>query len=147
MPMLKVGDKAPDFTARTHRGDEVSLKDYRGKTVVLWFYPKADTPGCTAEGCGFRDLYSDFDARDVQVLGASFDTVEENRRFAEKYGYQFPLLCDTDRRVGMAYGACDTPEAPYARRISYVISPRGEISRAYLEVSAASHPAEVLTTV
>ncbi len=81
----------------------------------------------------------------MQIIGASFDTVEENRAFAEKFNYDFPLLCDTTRAIGLAYGAADSPDAGYAKRISYVISPEGKITHAFEKVSAATHPAELLT--
>ena len=80
----------------------------------------------------------------MQILGASFDSVEKNRKFAEKFGYTFPLLCDTDRRLGMAYGAADDPKAGSAKRISYLIGPDGRIKKAYPKVHAAAHPEEVL---
>src|SRR5688500_13557846 len=115
--MLKPGDAAPDFATTDERGNVVRLADFRGKTVVLWFYPKADTPGCTREGCAFRDLAAEFAAKDAVILGVSFDTPEENRSFAQKFGFKFPLLCDVDRELGLAYGACETPEEGYARRI------------------------------
>ena len=128
--LLAVGAPAPDFDLQDHRGARHRLADYRGKRVVLWFYPKADTPGCTAEGCGFRDRIGDYDARGVAVLGISFDGPEANRAFAEKHGYTFPLLCDTARAAGLAYGACDTASDAYARRYTYVIGPDGRIEKA-----------------
>jgi len=91
--MLNVGDTAPRFTVKNHFGKDVSLSDFKGKKVVLWFYPKADTPGCTAEGCAFRDRVAKFNEKNTAVLGVSFDTVEENAKFAEKFGFEFPLLC------------------------------------------------------
>ncbi|HYP25983.1 MAG TPA: peroxiredoxin [Blastocatellia bacterium] len=142
--MLQVGDPAPDFTARAHTGEDVSLRDLRGKNVVLWFYPKADTPGCTAEGCGFRDRIESYSGKNVEILGVSFDTEEENRAFAEKFNFPYRLLCDTDRKVGVAYGAADDPSAQYARRITYVIDPEGRISKAVGQVNAREHPEQLL---
>ena len=83
----------------------------------------------------------------MEILGASFDTVAENRAFAEKFQYPFPLLCDTDRKIALAYGACDTPTAEYARRITYVIGPDGKIRQSHPKVSAASHPKELIATL
>ena len=145
--MLNVGDVAPDFTVKAHTGEDVSLSDLRGRRVVLWFYPKADTPGCTAEGCGFRDRITFYAQKGAEILGVSFDTVEENRAFAEKFHFPFRLLCDTERKIGLAYGACDTPEAGHARRITYVIDQDGKIAQAIGEVKAAEHPETLLATL
>jgi peroxiredoxin Q/BCP len=142
-----VGDEAPDFELPDHTGAIRKLSDYRGRNVVLWFYPAASTPGWTKEGRGFRDLYDDFRRKNTEVLGASFDSVEKNARFAEKQGFPFPLLCDTDRKLGLAYGACDSKKARFAERISYVIGPDGRIAAAYPKVSPASHPKEVLDSL
>ena len=142
--MLQAGDTAPDFTVRAHTGEDVSLKDLRGKTVVLWFYPKADTPGCTAEGCGFRDRIESYADKNAEILGVSFDTEEENRAFAEKFHFPYRLLCDTDRKIGVAYGAADDASAQHARRITYVIDPEGRIAKAIGQVSAREHPEQLL---
>jgi peroxiredoxin Q/BCP len=99
------------------------------------------------EGRGFRDLYEEFRGKNTEILGASFDGVEKNARFAEKQGFPFPLLCDTERTLGLAYGACDSPKARFADRISYVIGPDGRIAAAYPKVSPASHPREVLASL
>jgi thioredoxin-dependent peroxiredoxin len=145
--MLNVGDVAPDFRVLDHTGRERTLSELRGKRVILWFYPKADTPGWTAEGCGFRDRIRDYDKLNVQILGCSFDTPAENAAFAKKFSYPFPLLCDTKREIGMAYGACTEPTAQYANRITYVIGPDGKIEQAHGKVSAKTHPAELLTSL
>jgi len=144
MALLKVGEPAPDFNLQTHQGKCLSLSALRGKKVLIWFYPKADTPGCTIEGRGFRDQYQDFIDRDITVLGASFDSVEDNAAFAQKFGYQFPLLCDTERKLGLAYGACDNAKAGYAERISYLIDEQGKIAKVYQQVNPRDHPAQVL---
>ncbi|HST20225.1 MAG TPA: peroxiredoxin [Blastocatellia bacterium] len=145
--MLNVGDQAPDFNVKAHTGDDVRLSDLEGRTVVLWFYPKADTPGCTAEGIGFRDRIQQYGDKDAEILGVSFDTVEENRAFAEKFNFPFRLLCDTKREIGMAYGACDDPTAQYAKRITYVIGPDGRIVQAIDQVNAREHPEALLCTL
>ncbi len=142
--MLNPGQPAPDFTLTTHEGKTVSLKEFRGRKVLLWFYPKADTPGCTIEGKGLRDRAPDFARSNIVILGASFDTQSDNAAFAQKFGFPFPLLCDTDRSLGMAYGACDDVKAGYAKRISYLIDEQGNILKAYLKVQPADHPQEVL---
>jgi thioredoxin-dependent peroxiredoxin len=99
------------------------------------------------EGCGFRDLYAEFQKANAEILGVSFDTAAENAAFAEKFDYPFPLLCDTKREIGLAYGACDAPDAETARRISYWIGPDGRIRRAYGSVAPAEHPRQVLQDV
>ncbi len=142
--MLKPGDDAPDFTAMTHQGEPLRLSSLRGRKVLLWFYPQAATPGCTAEGCSIRDQYSYFEEHGVVVLGVSFDSVEDNAAFARKFSFPFLLLCDTERKVGMAYGACASAKAAHAERISYVIDERGKILRAYPQVDPRIHAAEVL---
>lgn len=145
--MLKVGDSAPEFTLQTHEGKPLTLSSLRGKKVLLWFYPKADTPGCTTEGRGFRDQYPDFVANNIVVLGVSFDNVEDNAAFVKKFDFPFPLLCDTERTAGMAYGACDNPKARSANRISYLIDEQGKIARVYPQVNPRQHPAQVLADV
>ena len=147
MGLLQVGSQAPDFQVKDHTGNDVKLSDLRGKTIVLWFYPKADTPGWTAEGRGFRELISEYQQKNVQILGASFDTIDANAAFAKKFNFPFPLLCDTDRDIGMKYGACDSPTAGSAKRITYVIDPEGKISQVHGKVNAAEHPKELLATL
>ena len=142
--MLSVGDPAPDFTAISHRGELVRSTELRGRPVLLWFYPKADTPGCTIEGKGFCESFPELQELELTVLGVSFDNEEENRVFAEKFAFPFDLLCDTERELGMAYGACDDPEDGYAKRISYLIDSEGIVAKTYPKVQPADHPAEVL---
>jgi len=141
--MLNVGDTAPEFTVKDHNGKTVKLSDFADRKVVLWFYPKADTPGCTAEGCAFRDRQRLFADKNAVMLGVSFDTVAENAAFAKKFGFEFPLLCDTDRSIGMHYGACTSATDQYAKRIGYVIA-GGKIQKAYPKVDAANFPETVL---
>jgi thioredoxin-dependent peroxiredoxin len=142
--MLKAGEKAPEFVAETDMGKKVKLSDFAGKKVILWFYPKADTPGCTVEGCGFRDRASQLEERNTVVLGVSFDSVDDNRKFADKFSFPFPLLCDTERSIGLAYGACQSREDTYAARIGYIIDEHGKIQNAYPKVDAKSFPETVL---
>lgn len=99
------------------------------------------------EGCGFRDLHPQYEAKKAAILGVSFDTVAGNRAFAEKFQYPFPLLCDVDRKMGLAYGACDTADAEYARRITYVVGPDGKIKQAHPKVTPKSHPKEILASL
>jgi peroxiredoxin Q/BCP len=142
--MLKPGDNAPDFTAMTHAGQPLSLSSLRGSKILLWFYPQAGTPGCTTEGCSLRDNYNYYQENNIVVLGVSFDPMEDNAAFAAKFDLPFVLLCDTERKVGLAYGACDNPKAAYAERISYLIDEQGRVLRVYPQVDPRIHAAEVL---
>jgi len=142
--MLEVGEKALNFNVQNDKGESVQLSDFKGKKVILWFYPKADTPGCTAEGCGFRDRLEKFTAKNAVILGVSFDTVAENAAFVKKFGFQFPLLCDTKREIGIAYGACQTPTDTNASRIGYVIDETGKVAQVFPKVDARSFPETVL---
>ncbi|HXC53385.1 MAG TPA: peroxiredoxin [Candidatus Limnocylindrales bacterium] len=142
--LLDTGTPAPDFRAPTHDGRTIALSDLRGRKVILWFYPKADTPGCTVEGKGLCAQQAAFDALGAVILGVSFDAPPANKAFAEKFGFGYPLLCDTDRRIGMAYGACDSPSAGHARRITYVIDESGIIRHALPKVDPATHADELL---
>jgi thioredoxin-dependent peroxiredoxin len=144
--MLKAGDSAPPFSAKDHRGKEFNLADQRGKTVVLWFYPKADTPGCTKEGCSFRDLESEFRKKNAVIYGASFDTPEDNRAFAEKFSFEFPLL-SIDNATAMAYGAADAGQSASARRVGVVIDAEGKIKEYLPKVDAATYPTDVLSRI
>ena len=145
--MLKVGDAAPDFTATSHDGRQVSLSDLRGKKVLLWFYPAADTPGCSLEGRGFRDHQEYYDDNGIQIVGISCDDPDRNAVFALKYDFKFTLLCDVDRVVAIAYGACPDAKAQHAERISFLIDEQGKIARIYDRVDPRDHPARVLADI
>ena len=123
---LKVGDKAPEFTAIDEQGKTVSLKDFRGKAVVLYFYPKDDTPGCTLEAQSFRDHFDEFQNLDTVILGVSFDSQESHKRFKEKHQIPFPLLVDSDRKIAEAYGA---KGYFFASRDVIVIDDQGKITK------------------
>ncbi len=145
--MLSVGDLAPPFSVSDHTGKNLTLESFLGKKVVLWFYPKADTPGCTAEGCGFRDRQSEFAAKNAVLLGVSFDSPQENAAFARKFGFEFPLLCDTSKAMGVAYGACANVSDKHAKRIAYVIDEKGRVEKVYPKVDAAAFPETVLQEI
>jgi len=143
--MLDVGTQAPDFSVQDHHGKQVSLKDFSGKKVVIWFYPKADTPGCTMEGQGFRDDYKKFEDKNTVILGVSLDGVADNKAFAEKYSFPFQLLCDVNREIALAYHAVQKKEDQYASRISYVIDEAGKVQEAIAKVDTKSHSGELCT--
>jgi peroxiredoxin Q/BCP len=104
MATLKAGDKAPDFTAKDQNGKTISLADFKGKTVILYFYPKDDTPGCTAEACDFRDNYQSLVGKGFEVIGVSTDDEKSHKKFETKYSLPFPLISDADHAVVEAYG-------------------------------------------
>jgi len=138
---LSAGTPAPAFTAKDTHGNRVSLADYAGKTVILYFYPKDDTPGCTKQACGFRDHYADYQSKNIVVLGVSADDEASHQRFTEKYNLPFPLLADADRSIMQAY---DVDGGNYAKRVTYIIDENGTISHVYDSVQTATHATDVL---
>jgi thioredoxin-dependent peroxiredoxin len=142
--MLKVGDPVPAFRLKDHTGKDRTLAEFRGKRVVLWFYPKANTGGWTAEGCGFRDLTPEYEKKGAVILGISFDTPEENASFVAKQSFPFPLLTDVDRAAAIAFGAAADAKAAYPKRITVVIGPDGKVERIIDKVDARAHPADLL---
>lgn len=146
---LTEGDLAPDFTARTQGGGSVSLSDFKGKNVLLYFYPRDDTPGCTREACGFRDQFADFKRRGAVVLGVSVDTPSSHDKFASKYRLPFPLLSDEDKRIVEAYGVWGQKSflgRKYmgTHRVTFLIGPDQRIRKIWRKVKPAAHAAEVL---
>ncbi len=141
--MLEAGTNAPDFSVRDHNGNTVSLEGFAGKKVVLWFYPKADTPGCTIEGKGFRDDYAKLTGKNAVVLEVSLDNKADNKAFAEKFDFPYPLLCDVNREVALAYHAVKEPEDEYASRITYVIGEDGSILEAISQVDTNTHSGDI----
>ena len=144
--LLPVGSKAPPFSVLDHEGHTVTSAGLAGQRFVLWFFPKADTPGCTRQGCGFRDQQTGFEKQKVKVFGVSFDTPADNRAFVQKFSFPFPLLCDTKREMGLAYKACDSVVDPYPNRITYVIGPDGKIEQA-IETKDPGGQAEELLAI
>lgn len=142
--MLKENDIAPAFSVPNQDGHTITLDNFRGKNIVLWWYPKADTPGWTVEGKGFRDRSQDFLDKNVIILGISCDSPTDQLAFKDKFDFPFDLLSDGDRTVSVAYGAIDSVESEYPSRISYLIGPDGRVKKAYASVKPAEHPAEIL---
>jgi thioredoxin-dependent peroxiredoxin len=147
--MLKEGDAAPDFTARDAEGNEVSLEGLRGRRVVLYFYPKDDTPGCTKQACSLRDSHSVFEGQGIKVLGVSLDDEESHRKFAAKYDLPFTLLADTDHAVADRYGVYG--EKSYmgksymgVDRKTFLIDEEGRIKKIFDKVNVEEHADEVL---
>ena len=146
---LKEGDKAPVFKAATAAGRSVSLSEFKGKNVVLYFYPRDDTPGCTKEACAFRDEFSAFKRKDTVVLGVSIDSSKSHAKFAEKYKLPFALLADEDKQIVEAYGVWGQKSflgRKYmgTHRITFLIGPDGRIKKIWPTVKPADHAKEVL---
>jgi len=150
--MIDAGDLAPDFELPSDRGDTVRLSDLRGRRVILYFYPKDDTSGCTKESCGFRDVLPSLEERNATVLGVSPDPVRSHERFREKYDLNFPLLADEDHAVADAYGAWGTKKM-YGReyegvlRSTFLIDQDGRIEKVYRKVKPAEHAVELLAEI
>lgn len=140
---LSVGDTAPNFTAKDTNGNTVSLADFAGKTVVMYFYPKDDTPGCTKEACSFRDSYAKYRGKDIAVLGVSMDNEISHQQFTEKFSLPFPLLADVDGAVTKAY---DVDGGGYAKRVTYVIED-GKISQVYTTIQTETHASDILAAL
>jgi len=146
---VKEGDKAPDFAVPDTKGKTVRLKDLRGKKVVLYFYPKDDTPGCTKEACSFRDSFATFKRRGIEVLGVSLDNERSHQKFTQKYSLPFRLLADTDRGVSEAYGTYGEKKfmgRTYMgnNRMTFLIDEKGKIKKIFSKVKPEDHAKEVL---
>ena len=147
--MLEIGTKAPEFTLPDQDGNQVSLTDFKGKKVILYFYPKDNTPGCTTQACGFGELYPQFQEKDGVILGVSKDTVASHKKFQEKYSLPFPLLSDTELSVIKAYDVWQEKNM-YGKktmgvvRTTYLIDEQGMIVKAFGKVKAKDNPAQML---
>ena len=146
---LKEGDKAPDFAVPDTEGNVVRSKDLRGKKVVLYFYPKDDTPGCTKEACSFRDSFAKFRKRGIEVFGVSLDSEKSHQKFVKKYDLPFRLLADTDRKLSDAYGTYGEKKfmgRPYMgnHRMTFLIDVKGKIKKIFGKVKPEDHAEEVL---
>ena len=147
--MLEIGIKAPEFTLKNQAGEEVSLADFAGKKVILYFYSKDNTAGCTKQACGFGELYPNFLEKNAVVLGVSKDSVDSHRKFAEKYGLTFTLLSDPELDVIQAYDVWKEKNM-YGKKVmgvvrtTYLINEEGMIENAFTKVKAADNPAQML---
>ncbi len=150
--ILNVGEDAPDFTVSDHGGETVTLSGLRGKTVVLFFYPKADTPGCTVEACSFRDKKTDYDTDDVMILGISPDTPKAQSQFAEKFDLPYRLLADADHAIAESYGVW-AEKSMYGKkymgieRTTFVIGKDGKLTHIFSKVKPDNHADEVLAAI
>ena len=150
--MLKIGDKAPDFELRDTNGNLVRLSKLKGKEIVLYFYPKDLTPGCTVEACNFRDDYDDYNKKGVLVFGVSLDNEEKHKKFTEKHDLPFPLLSDTEIKVSKAYGVYGEKSFLGKKyfginRTTFVIDKKGFIKHVFEKVNPKNHSKEVLEII
>lgn len=152
MPNIQEGQPAPDISLRTDTGDPFELSSLRGKNVVLYFYPKADTPGCTKEACSFRDNSAKFSKGNTVIVGVSPDPERAQAKFKEKFGLPFTLLADTDHKAAEAYGVWKE-KSMYGRkymgieRTTFVIDPEGRIKKIFPKVRVEGHAEEVLAAI
>ncbi|MFD0939432.1 thioredoxin-dependent thiol peroxidase [Pedobacter boryungensis] len=152
MNTLKVGDNAPTFTSKDQNGNTVSLDQFKGKKVVLYFYPKDDTPGCTAEACDFRDNYQGLKAKGIEVLGVSIDDEKSHQKFINKHSLPFTLLADTDKAIVEAYGVWGEKNM-YGKkymgtvRTTFIIDEEGKIAHIITKVDTKSPTAQVLELI
>lgn len=142
----EIGKPAPDFAAAVTSGQIIRLSDFRGRKVVLYFYPEDDTPGCTVESCGFRDIYQRVKDTGAEILGVSVDDVESHKKFTAKFNLPFPLVADVDRKVTQTYGVL-SQKGPMARRVTFLIDEKGNIEKIFDPVKAAEHPGEILAAL
>ncbi|MDQ3874370.1 MAG: peroxiredoxin [Actinomycetota bacterium] len=141
--MVEEGKPAPDFELESDSGERVKLSSFRGRPVVLYFYPKSDTPGCTKQACGIRDAYDAFRERGAVVLGVSTDRQASQAKFKSKYGLPFTVLADPDRRAGETYGVTK-PDSAYFERSTFVIDGDGKVAKVMRRVDPERHAAQVL---
>jgi thioredoxin-dependent peroxiredoxin len=149
---LKVGDQAPDFSVLTHAGDRVSLENFKGKNVILYFYPRDNTPGCTLEACAFRDHHPALVKKNAIVLGVSTDPVKSHQKFVDKFGLPFVLLADEDKQIVQAYGVWGKKtfmgrSFMGTNRVTFHIGPDGLIKHIWPQVKPKEHAQEVLAAL
>jgi peroxiredoxin Q/BCP len=142
--LLKPGDPFPSWSLRDHTGTVVTSQSLAGKPYLVWFYPKAQTPGCTAEGRGLRDRFGEFQARGVEIVGVSFDPPTANAEFVKAEGFPFRLLSDTDHELARTIGAVASDAQGVPRRMSYLVGPDGKVQKVYFVVSPSTHAGDVL---
>ncbi|TXC82008.1 thioredoxin-dependent thiol peroxidase [Luteibaculum oceani] len=150
--MLKVGDKAPDFTGVNQNEETVKLADYKGSNLILYFYPKDDTPGCTKESCSLRDFHGELLEKGYKILGVSADTAAKHQKFIDKYNLPFDLIADTEKEIIKAYDCWGLKkfmgkEYEGIIRTTYIISKEGKISHIFKKVKTASHAEQILEEV
>ncbi len=149
---MKEGDRAPNFSANTSGGGKIALSDFKGQQVILYFYPRDDTPGCTKEACAFRDEFAAFKKKGAVVLGVSTDSATAHDKFAAKYKLPFTLVADEDKKIVQAYGAWGEKsflgrKYQGTHRVTFLIGPDGRIKKVWPTVKPAEHAKEVLAAL
>lgn len=150
MNTLKAGDKVPDFSSKDQDGNTISLSDYKGKKLIVFFYPRANTPGCTAEACNLRDNYADLQAQGYELLGVSEDSEKKQANFRNKYEFPFPLLADEDHTVIETFGVWGPKkfmgkEYDGLHRMTFLINEDGVVDRVIEKVKTKDHTAQILS--
>ncbi|MEX2719720.1 MAG: peroxiredoxin [Candidatus Sigynarchaeum springense] len=146
MPVPKIGDAAPDFKLQDQDGNERALKDFKGKWIVLYFYPKDNTPGCCTEAIGFTNIFEEFQKLDAQIIGVSADTVQSHKKFVDKYKLKVTLLSDKPYETIKAYGAYKA-NGGHISRDTILIDPAGKVAFTWKAVKPKDHPAEVKSKI
>lgn len=149
MTTLKVGDKAPEFTSKDQNGNTITLNDYKGKKLVVFFYPKANTPGCTAEACNLSDNYTEFQNQGYEILGVSADSEKAQSKFRDKFSFPYPLLADEDKSVINGFGVWGPKkfmgkEYEGIHRMTFIIDENGSITKVIDKVKTKAHAAQIL---
>ena len=150
--LLKKGDKAPDFSLPNYDGKEITLSDFKGQNIVLWFFPKASTPGWTAQGCGFRDEFQDFQNSGYTIIGVSADSPKKQAKFVDKYDFPFYMLCDESKNMLKDYKVWTLKkfmgrEYMGIVRVTYIINSSGKIHKSYDTVKTKTHAQDVLADI
>ena len=150
--LLQVGDKAPEFTLQNSEGENISLSDFSGKQIILWFFPKANTPGWSIQGQGFRDEFKNFTDKNIEVIGVSADSIKKQKKFCDKYEFPFNMLCDEGHTMLESYGVWGLKkfmgrEYIGISRITYIIDSNGYISNVYDKVQTKTHALDILSSL
>ncbi len=150
--LLQVGDKAPEFTLQNSEGENISLSDFSGKQIVLWFFPKANTPGWSIQGQGFRDEFKNFTDKNIEIIGISADPIKKQKKFCDKYEFPFNMLCDEGHAMLESYGVWGLKkfmgrEYMGISRITYIIDSNGYISNVYDKVQTKTHALDILSSL
>ena len=152
LDLLKIGDKAPSFLLENYDGNQVSLDDFKGKNIIIWFFPKASTPGWTVEGCGFRDEFQDFKSSEYDIIGVSADPPKKQKKFVEKYDFPFYMLSDESKEMLKSYKVWALKkfmgkEYMGILRVTYIINKQGKIARVYDKVKTKTHAQDILSDI
>ena len=152
LDLLKKGDKAPSFLLENYDGNQVSLDQFKGKNIIIWFFPKASTPGWTVEGCGFRDEFQDFKSSEYDIIGVSADPPKKQKKFVEKYDFPFYMLSDESKEMLKSYKVWALKkfmgkEYMGILRVTYIIDKQGKIARVYDKVKTKTHAQDILSDI